>query len=178
MSKCIKCGGSFLTRRRIKLKDAEICGRCFRELGFDNSDIIIAHSFAYDEIKDGRSMYYANKQKKAAIDEIIAAKPIRFADYGQERERIATEGELKIFEVLRSISDGADLELVRKSNEYVSVVLGEYDLARIKYTPRAKWIVFPLSEHRTEKLRIDSPGDVAQFSDLVRSSLDTIEKFL
>lgn len=178
MSKCIRCGGSFLTRRRIKLKDAEICGKCFQELGFDKSYYLISQQYAYDDIKDGLSMYYANKQKEAAIDEIIAAKPIRFADYGQERERIATEGELAMFGILKKMVNDPNLKLIQKSDQYVSVVLGEYDLARIKYTPRAKWIVFPLSERRSEKLRIDSPGDVAQFSDLVRSSLDTIEKFL
>ena len=102
---------------------------------------------------------------------------ITFSNYGQERERIATETELEIFEIIRSLSGADDVDLVRKCDDYVSVVIGEWDLARIKYTPRAKWVVLPLSEYRTKKLRIESPGDVAVFSDLIQKSVETIRKF-
>lgn len=101
---------------------------------------------------------------------------IQFSNYGQERERIATEAELEIFENLCSLS-GADLELVRKCDDYVSAVLGEWDFARIKYTPRAKWIIFPSAESGSKKHRIESPEDVAAFGDLIRQSLEVITKF-
>ena len=75
---------------------------------------------------------------------------LKFGDYGQSRELDATPGELKVFETIRNIlsDDGADVShlfLIRKSSNYVSAVLsfgdkGPYDLARIKYTDRAKWI--------------------------------------
>lgn len=71
---------------------------------------------------------------------------IQFSNYGQERERIATESEIEIFDLIRSMTNRDDLELVRKSDNYVSAVLGDWDLARFKYTPRAKWIVFPVLE--------------------------------
>ena len=102
---------------------------------------------------------------------------ITFANYGQERERIATEGELEIFEALRSVTGRDDLELVRKSDNYVSAVIGDWDLARFKYTPRAKWIQFP-TEAKPPKHKLDSPADVADLSDMVLSSLELIEKYI
>lgn len=102
---------------------------------------------------------------------------INFTNYGQERERIATESEIKIFELLKEITLADDLQLVRKSDNYVSAVIGDFDLARFKYTPRAKWITFPLSDHRTEKLKINDPDDVRTFAELAENSLAKIRKF-
>lgn len=102
---------------------------------------------------------------------------IKFNNYGQERERIATEAEIEIFEILKALTLADDLELVRKSNDYVSAVVGDWDLARIKFTPRAKWITFPLTEHRTEKLRINEPEDVKEFAELAAYSLSVIRKY-
>lgn len=102
---------------------------------------------------------------------------IKFANYGQERERIATETELEIFETIRSLSGADDVDLVRKCDDYLSVVIGEWDLARIKYTPRAKWVVLPLSEYGTKKLRIESPGDVAVLAGPIKKSVETIRSF-
>ena len=102
---------------------------------------------------------------------------IKFNNYGQERERIATEAEIENFEILKALTLADDLQLVRKSNDYVSAVVGDWDLARIKFTPRAKWITFPLTEHRTEKLRINEPEDVKEFADLAVYSLSVIRKY-
>lgn len=103
---------------------------------------------------------------------------INFQNYGQERERIATESELEIFDVIRSIVGRDDLQLVRKSPDYVTATLGEWDLARFKYTPRAKWIVLPVVEAKAIKHRIEAPGDVAAFADPIRQSLEHILKHL
>lgn len=102
---------------------------------------------------------------------------INFADYGQERERIATETEIQMFDILKEMTGADDLELVRKSDNYVSAVIGDWDLARFKYTNRAKWISFPLTEHGTEKLRIDAPEDIRRFAILAENSLATIRKY-
>jgi hypothetical protein len=102
---------------------------------------------------------------------------IEFINYGQARERIATESELEIFEVLRSITGREDLDLVRKSDNYVSAVIGDWDLARFKYTPRAKWIQFPF-EAKPPKHKIETPADVADLSDLVMKSLEHILKYV
>ena len=102
---------------------------------------------------------------------------IQFSNYGQERERIATESELEIFDLLRSMANRDSLELVRKSDNYVSAVLGDWDFARFKYTPRAKWISFPSIEAASVKHRIKDPSDVSDLADLVTQSLALIDKY-
>ena len=102
---------------------------------------------------------------------------INFSNYGQERERIATESEIEIFNVLRSFVKNDDLELVRKSDNYVTAVIGDWDLARFKYTPRAKWIMFPLTENGMNKIKISEPSDVYNFAELAADSLAVITKY-
>ena len=102
---------------------------------------------------------------------------IVFANYGQERERIATESEIEIFDILQEMTGRDDLRLVRKSDAYVSAVIGEWDLARFKYTPRAKWIVLPTAEIGAVKHRINSPADVKDYADMIAESLEIINKY-
>lgn len=101
---------------------------------------------------------------------------IRFTGYGQERDINATEEELKIFETLKETT-GRDLRLVRKSDSYVTAVLGEWDLARFKYTQRAKWVTFPIAEVGPPKHRISHPEEAASFVDLIAESLAVIDKY-
>ena len=102
---------------------------------------------------------------------------IKISDFGQERERIATESELEIFEIIKEITGRDDLRLVRKSNDYVSALLGEWDLARFKYTPRAKWIMFPVIDLGSSKRRINAPEDVREFEEDLNTSITHIEKY-
>ena len=102
---------------------------------------------------------------------------ITFSNYGQERERIATESELVIFDILQSICYGK-LRLVRKSDNYVSAVLNDWDIARFKYTPRAKWLMFPIIEAKQIKHRIESPTDAWDFEDMIKQSYETAIKFI
>ena len=99
---------------------------------------------------------------------------ITLGHYGEERERIATEDELEIFEIIKEMTGRDDVELVRKSDNYVSAILGDWDLARFKYTPRAKWVMFPCVELGSTKHRIESPDDVRDFTDELEMSLDRI----
>ena len=64
MAKCICCGGSCLTRGRIKLMDADICFKCFDALGFDHKlEFYVARNlYKWDEIKVGKSAYLKNKE--------------------------------------------------------------------------------------------------------------------
>lgn len=181
MSKCIRCGSSFLTRRKVQLKDAEICGKCFKELGFDKSDLLTASIYPYGAIKDGKTAYYANKRKKALRDEALASATVTVTGAGRERDLVCTEEERMIFEELELIC--ADLELpeplrlVRVSDAYVSAKIGDWDLARIKYTPRAKWIVLPVLEAGAVKHPIEAPEDVNSFSDRIIESVEHIKKY-
>ena len=102
---------------------------------------------------------------------------VKIANYGQERDRYATEGEIEIFEILKKITKAPDLELVRVSDDYVTAKIGDWDLARIKCTNRAKWIIFPIMESGSKKNRIQEPEDVNNFSDLAVDSLAHIRKY-
>ena len=97
---------------------------------------------------------------------------MEFSNYGQSRTVDCTDGELEIFDIIRSRLDDmnydiACLKLVRKSDSYVSAVMdsgndyGEMDLARFKYTDRAKWIkICP----DFKKIGLKSTEDVAELS--------------
>ena len=98
-------------------------------------------------------------------------------NYGQERERIATESELEIFDCLKALPGCEALRLVRKSDNYVTAVLGDWDLAQFKYTPRAKWITFPVLESNKNKHTLDEPSDAADFANMVADSVAHIAKY-
>lgn len=98
------------------------------------------------------------------------------ANYGQQRELVCTEEEREIFEIIKEIS-GSDLMLLRRSDNYVSAVLGEWDVARIKYTNRAKWIQFPIFDRGSAKHRITSVEDVRDFADIITDSIKHIKKY-
>ena len=107
---------------------------------------------------------------------------IKFSNYGQERPVDCTDEEIRIFEALREYVHGVGLDpdqirLVRKSDNYVSAVIGDWDLARFKYTQRAKWIACPTAEAGPPKHRIEDPSQAVSFEDLLTESLATISKF-
>lgn len=105
---------------------------------------------------------------------------IKFSHYGELREVNATDGELKMFEALQHVSGLEDIELVRKADSYVTAVIGEWDIARFKYTQRAKWISFPLAEFgkNSTKHRIQSPDQAADFPDLIQKSIEIVNKYI
>lgn len=101
---------------------------------------------------------------------------IKFADYGQMRDVNATAEEIRIFELLKETT-GRELELVRRSDSYVTAVLGEWDLTRFKYTQRAKWVSFPAVEAGAPKHKITTPEEAVSFADLMAESLAVIDKY-
>lgn len=169
MEKCVRCGGSFLTRRKIKLKDAEICGKCYKELGFDNP--LISDLYKWEDIKDGREAYRLKQRKKEVKDAVLSS--FRMAHYGEERELDCTDEEQEIYDLICE-NVGRDLQLVRVSSNYVTIKCGEWDLARVKYTDKAKWIWFPVFDK--EKIYIESPEE-ALMLDKINASLDHIDKY-
>lgn len=102
---------------------------------------------------------------------------IEFTNYGQDRDINATDEEIKIFEALQATTGRADLRLVRRSDSYVTAALGDWDLARFKYTPRAKWIAFPTVEVGPPKHRIAHPDEAVSFAELITESLAHIDKY-
>ena len=108
------------------------------------------------------------------------------SNYGQERELNCTEQEREIYDIIRSVCDDDNLEsdyikLMRKSDSYVSVVMpssqgyGEMDLARIKFTDRAKWIKLA---PEFDKITISDPEDVAKMAENVRNAYRFNEPYL
>lgn len=98
---------------------------------------------------------------------------LEFSNYGQKRDVDATPEELRIYELINDSVD-TDIELVRRSDSYVTAAVGDWDLARFKFTSRAKWILFPIVERPKEKHKIESPEDVLKYTEILNESLSHI----
>ena len=178
MAKCIRCGKSTLVKGHVKLADCAICTPCFKSLGFKLTDTATASMYKYDEIKDGRDAYNLNKQKDRIRQAALDSVSVKVANYGQARDLICTEQEREIYDTIRSLMDDYNLDsdllrLVRKSDNYVSVVIGDTDVARIKYTNRAKWIW----TYATDKVNITTTEDVVQLTDALIEGFRQALKF-
>lgn len=115
-------------------------------------------------------------------DDLIKQYGLHLAHYGEERELEETDDEAQMFNVLCSMFyakgyDPAQLRLVRKSKDYVSAMLGDFDIARMKYTERAKWIIFPSAEPKAVKHRIESPEEIEQYGDLFEKVIEFVSKY-
>jgi len=182
MAKCIRCGKSTALRGNVKISDANLCMTCFKELGFEKRDLLTASLYKYDEIKDGQAAYYANKWKNTTSE----TDGITFAHYGETREVDATESEAEIYQTIKSLLNDMGcntdcLSLVRKSDSYVSAVMessGDYglmDLARFKFTDRAKWIKLGPN---FDKVALKSTEDVADMTEEIRAAYLFNEPYL
>lgn len=108
MSKCKRCGANVI--RSVALADGVLCYKCFDELGFDKSSRKHYSTAAYDEIKDGYSVYIRNliEQRSGSNKEIAQKLGFSFAHYGEEREVNETDEEAQIFDVIRSMVSDPD----------------------------------------------------------------------
>ena len=196
MGKCIRCGKEAFLFKNFELQDGEICKKCFRALGFDKSYDMITSVYSYEEIKDGLDEYYRKKNEKAKqkkspsrpkltpeqVDFIMDHIDLSVKMTGGEKPLDANEEEQQIFEVLCSMykiygKDPEELNLVRFSDNYLSVKLNESDLARFRYGKRTKWIMFPCIEKVDERHAIETPEDVLQYDKQFEKSLVTIDSF-
>ena len=103
-----------------------------------------------------------------------------FAHYGEEREVDATDEEKQLFGIVCDMAKEHGCEqitLVRKSDNYVTAAIGDYDIARMKYTDRAKWITFPYAEAKAVKHYIQDPNDIKEFDDLLIKAIEQIKKW-
>lgn len=97
---------------------------------------------------------------------------LEFAHFGEEREINATDGELKI---IQGLSVFPELEIVRKSDNYLTAVYHGCDIMRFKWTSRAKWLMFPVFELGGTKNRIEST-DISPFLNTIQQSIDYYKK--
>ena len=181
MAKCVRCGGSFLLRGKVNLADADICGKCFKELGFDKDDLLTASIYKYDSIKDGRDAYYMNCIKKSIVDEALASASVKIVGGNNNHELVCTEEEREIYNIICSLANDDRIQLFRKSDNYVSAVItssqgyGEMDIARFKFTTRAKWIRFGPD---FEKVPLTDPDDVEDMADEIQAAYEAVREYL
>lgn len=179
MAKCVRCGGSFLTRFRVFLKDESICRKCCVELGFPKDFYLTSKNYTWDEIKDGKDAYLKRLEHKKF--EGIALSSLKISGAGH-RDLNATDEEQMIFDRIKELFDenGRDtdgLELVRKSPNYVTVLYGEWDLVRIKFSDDARWLLFPIVDRSDARIYIESVDDINEYIDKLEASLAHIDKY-
>ena len=102
MAKCVRCGKSFLGRLKIKLKDAEICGKCYDELGFDpKTGINIGSLYKWDDIKDGYDAMRDRENAKKQVQE-AANIGLNLKLYRQLHKAQATDPEIRLMSAICS----------------------------------------------------------------------------
>ncbi len=178
MKKCARCGGSFLTRFKITLKDNYICKKCADELGWENDFYLRSKLYTYDEIKDGKDAYILNRRKKELKDALLSSVSVKMS--GGERSLICTEEERKMYDIIcgmfeASGLDPEQLEFKRVSDNYLTIKIEPWEITRIKYTNRAKWIMFP--SIGGERIYIEDPEDVQEMADKLSQTVETIDKY-
>lgn len=100
-----------------------------------------------------------------------------FSNYGQERDLICTEEEREIYDLIVAEYPEDGLSLVRVSDNYVTVKRGDWDIVRMKYTNRAKWVSFPTLEPASKKHEIERPKEIENFVGNIRESIDHAAKY-
>lgn len=172
MEKCIRCNGSFLTRRKVKLKDAVICGKCYNELGFDN--YIISSSYKWDDIKDGYEKYRERENRLYWIKEASKC-GLTLPHYRQLNSISATDMEVKIFKAIYAIleDEGKDVDTIEISsgnNGSVSLSVDGTIFITYKADSGVKWIVF--ENESPEKIRIAGAGRMNSFAPRIVDAFD------
>lgn len=85
----------------------------------------------------------------------------------------ANSEELKMFEYIKSVCPS--VQIARKTEAYLTACLGDTDVARFKFSPRAKWIVFPYLENKSKRY-IEKIADLRVFDDDIIKSYAEAEK--
>lgn len=92
----------------------------------------------------------------------------KVADYGQEKDFDATDGELEIYQkIIDTISgagfDASPVRLTAKSKGYLSAVIGPSDVARFKSSSKTQWVQLPYARTDSGKIQI---ADVSELDGL------------
>ena len=185
MGKCMKCGKDSFLFKNFKLKDGEICKKCFRSLGFDKSYDLITNAYSFDEIKDGIDEMQRRweEERKKKIQEAVRSS-IKVTTRGLHPEKLNCEPEeWQIYDEVYIIfkehgGNIEDLKFERWSDNYMTAKhKGEVDLARFHWGPRSKWIVFPCLEKMEERHEIESVKDVRKYEDLIVNSMESLKEW-
>lgn len=103
---------------------------------------------------------------------------LEFAHYGEERDLNATDEEIAIAEMFIAMLPSSEgCRIVRKSDAYITLEFGVSDLARIKYTEKARWVNLPIVDLGKVKRRFDDISEVEQFKDDIIRSYEWIKQY-
>ena len=175
--KCVRCGGSFFTRGRIRLADADICFKCFDELGFDHkTGIYTGKTYKWDEIKDGFDAMMAREhQEKKEIE--AEERGLTVKQLKQLGDAEATEMETKILAVICALLDdeGRDPDVIEAAlgtNGSLLLMIDGTVFIEYKAEPNVKWICF--CNEGEEKIRIAGPGRMNAFAPRIVQAYDSV----
>ena len=88
---------------------------------------------------------------------------LKIANYGQEKELTANPEELELANWIVAYFPDDNLRIVQMTPEYLTVKRGDWDIVRIKYTERAKWLMFPTIEAKKKKHYIEDKFEVENY---------------
>lgn len=94
------------------------------------------------------------------------------AHYGEERELNATDGEMEIAEhILQMFFESGintdEFRLIRVSDSYLTLKYNCNDIARFKWSDRAKWIQLPYAADDSGKRYIESINEISEMRTLL-----------
>lgn len=179
MSKCVRCGSSFLGRRKVKLKDADICGKCLKELGFDKHFFYVSNLYSFDKIKDGYETYFNNELNRISYDICVEESKklgVTPEQYSYLRDIDATNMEKKIFATIYALledegRDADDVGIGLGDNGSVRLMLNGEVFIRYKAADSVKWITF--ENESPEKIRISGAARLNSFADRIVQAYDS-----
>jgi len=107
---------------------------------------------------------------------------LKFAHYGKYRDVNANIDEIDLFgQILSTLHesgrDVSEIQLVRKSDKYITALLYETDICRFKFNDRAKWIELPYSKSGRKKIYIEKVQDVQQYAEELGRHFDLAVRF-
>lgn len=150
MAKCIRCGGSLLLRGKVKLADAEICGKCYRELGFDvdQSGLLTARSTKWADMKDGKAEYDRRRwaKRKAEFAKAEAERlGLFYSDYATLDALECLDNEMKAVERVCALleDEGCNSRKITYERDPgcpLGAFMGDEMLYQLRYTKDVKWI--------------------------------------
>jgi len=175
MSKCIRCGKSFLTRGKIKLADAEICYKCFDELGFDHKTGIYTGSLhKWEEIKDGADVMNQRKWDAEATKKAEAI-GLNLKLYRQINRAEATDPEIRLLSAICSVlaDEGRDIDAIDVAlgdNGSLLLMIDGVVFIEYKSDSGVKWIRF--NNEGEDKIRITGPAKINALASRVVAAYD------
>lgn len=95
---------------------------------------------------------------------------IKFAHYGEPRGFVPTDEEQQMFDIIGELTQAEKLIFVKRAMNYVSASIGPTDVARFKFTKKAKWILLPYLWK--DKAYIEEPNDIRAFKDDLLKSVE------